>query len=79
MFWSFIYCQMAFLGGSYLGAAVAMVSGSAAQGVIRMIQTSNSSCIFEGTIDGLSQGQYGIAIHEAGDLSLGCARLYFEI
>ena len=52
-----------------------MVSGTVAQGVIRMVQINNNNCIFEGTIDGLTPGQYALAIHEAGDLSSGCERL----
>ena len=54
-----------------------MVSGTVAQGVIRMVQLSNDNCVFEGTIDGLTPGQHALAIHEAGDLSSGCDRLVF--
>ena len=64
-----------FVASTHLGAAVAMVSGTVAQGVIRMVQISNNNCVFEGTIDGLTPGQHAIAIHEAGDLSSGCDRL----
>ena len=64
-----------FVAGTHLGAAVAMVSGTVAQGVIRLVQINNNNCIFEGTIDGLTPGQHAVAIHEAGDLSSGCERL----
>ena len=66
-----------FVASTHLGTAVAMVSGTVAQGVIRMVQLSNNNCVFEGTIDGLTPGQHALAIHEAGDLSLGCDRLVF--
>ena len=33
------------------------------------------SCVIEGTIDGLSPGEHGLAVHETGDVSRGCATL----
>ena len=33
------------------------------------------SCVVEGTIDGLAPGEHGLALHEAGDVSQGCASL----
>ena len=33
------------------------------------------SCVVEGTIDGLSPGEHGLAVHEAGDVSQGCVTL----
>uniref|UniRef100_F6Y0R2 Superoxide dismutase copper chaperone n=1 Tax=Xenopus tropicalis TaxID=8364 RepID=F6Y0R2_XENTR len=56
-----------------LGAAVAMMSGEGSiQGVVRFIQTSENTCIIEGTLDGLSPGLHGIHVHEFGDISNGC-------
>lgn len=66
--------QYKFLASSHLGAAVAMVSGTLAKGVIRMVQLDNETCVFEGTVDGLIPGQHALAVHEAGDLSAGCER-----
>merc|ERR1719168_218845 len=34
-----------------------------------------SGCVIEGTVDGLSPGHHGLAIHETGDTSQGCASL----
>ncbi|KAG8536189.1 hypothetical protein GDO81_026934, partial [Engystomops pustulosus] len=42
------------------------------QGVVRFLQVSESTCIIDGTVDGLSAGLHGIHIHEYGDLSMGC-------
>ncbi|KAG8437842.1 hypothetical protein GDO86_008516 [Hymenochirus boettgeri] len=56
-----------------LGAAVAMMSGQdQVQGVVRFLQASESICIIEGTLDGLSPGLHGIHVHEFGDISDGC-------
>ena len=38
------------------------------KGVIRLTQLM-SGCVIEGTVDGLSPGQHGLAIHETGDTS----------
>jgi len=68
-------------GGKSLGAAVAMLGKDGdfftpgTQGVIRFNQISKTSCVIEGTIDGLSPGEHGLAVHEAGDVSRGCATL----
>jgi len=67
--------------GKSLGAAVAMLGKNGdyftpgTQGVIRFNQINRDSCVIEGTIDGLSPGDHGLAIHETGDVSLGCATL----
>jgi len=45
------------------------------QGVIRFSQINKTSCVVEGTIDGLSPGDHGLALHETGDVSRGCASL----
>lgn len=60
-----------------LGAAVSMLGGiigcgSQIQGVIRFTQTDTKTCVIDGTIDGLTPGEHGLAIHECGDLSGGC-------
>ena len=60
--------------GKHLGAAVAMVSGGHVQGVIRMLQTDNDTCLLEGTVDGLRPGPHRVAVHEFGDISDGCNR-----
>ena len=59
-------------------AAVAMLGGiigcgGTVQGVIRFMQKKDSGvCVIDGTIDGLTPGPHGLAIHECGDLSQGC-------
>ena len=55
-----------------LGAAVAEMSGRVAKGVVRMVQLNQNTCLFDGTIDGLSPGDHGISVHELGDLTNGC-------
>lgn len=68
-------------GSRSLGAAVAMLGKDGdfftpgTQGVIRFNQINKTSCIVEGTIDGLTPGEHGLAVHEAGDVSQGCATL----
>ena len=60
-----------------LGAAVAMIGGlignGLAQGVVRFTQIDTENCIIDGTLDGLSPGSHGLAIHECGDISGGCS------
>merc|ERR1712025_753381 len=69
------------VGSGNMGAAVAMVGkegdyfSSGPKGVVRLTQVDSEQCVIEGTIDGLSPGQHGLAIHEAGDVSRGCASL----
>ena len=42
-------------------------------GVIHFVQLDADTCVIDGTLDGLSPGgEHGIAIHESGDLSVGC-------
>ena len=59
-----------------LGAAVAMLGvdgdyfSPGPKGVIRLTQLM-SGCVIEGTVDGLSPGHHGLAIHETGDTSQG--------
>lgn len=57
-------------------AAVAMVSGRQGQrGVVRFVATSDTSCLVDGTIDGLQPAhQHALLIHEFGDLSSDCDR-----
>jgi hypothetical protein len=38
-------------------------------GVIRFVQLDENYCAIDGTIDGLSQGEHALHIHEYGDLS----------
>ena len=37
--------------------------------LVRLTQLDNDNCVVEGTVDGLSPGQHGLAIHETGDTS----------
>jgi len=68
-------------GGKVRGAAVAMlgIDGNfltdGPKGVVRLTQLDNDKCVVEGTVDGLSPGQHGLAIHETGDTSQGCHSL----
>eukprot|EP00095_Tigriopus_kingsejongensis_P006111 maker-scaffold872_size86337-snap-gene-0.18 protein:Tk06111 transcript:maker-scaffold872_size86337-snap-gene-0.18-mRNA-1 annotation:"copper chaperone for superoxide dismutase" len=62
---------------AHLGAAVAAVGGAmgignTVRGVVRFTQVDQSTCVVDGTIDGLSPGEHALAIHECGDLSQGC-------
>ena len=58
------------------GAAVAAlnVGSEVIRGVVRMVQTSEDKCVFEGTVDGLPPGQHALCVHETGDISSGCVR-----
>ncbi|XP_025103819.1 LOW QUALITY PROTEIN: copper chaperone for superoxide dismutase-like [Pomacea canaliculata] len=60
--------------GLHLGAAVAAMDVGAKEirGVVRMVQTSEDSCLFEGTVDGLPPGHHSLCVHEKGDISDGC-------
>ena len=59
-----------------ISAAVAMVSGRHGQrGVVRFVATSQTSCLVDGTVDGLHPAhRYAVLIHEFGDLSSDCDR-----
>ena len=63
------------------GAAVAMLGldgnyfSDGPKGVVRLTQVDAETCLVEGTLDGLSPGLHGLAIHETGDTSEGCASL----
>jgi copper chaperone for superoxide dismutase len=64
-------------------AAVSIISNfdenvEPVRGVIRFVQLNPSKCAIDGTVDGLSCGNHGIAICEYGDISDGCER-YSEI
>ncbi|QQP55988.1 Copper chaperone for superoxide dismutase [Caligus rogercresseyi] len=63
-------------------SAVAMLGGTIGysvndwvKGVIRFTQVDEDVCIIDGTLDGLSPGYHGLAIHETGDLSKDCEGL----
>jgi len=73
-------------GGGVVGAAVAMLGvggdflSPGPKGVIRLTQIEGrggggGGCVIEGTVDGLSPGLHGLAIHETGDTSQGCLSL----
>ena len=55
------------LGGNYFS--------DGPKGVVRLTQLDSETCLVEGTLDGLSPGLHGLAIHETGDTSEGCASL----
>lgn len=62
---------------SNLGSAVAILHegnpSSGIRGVTRIVQTSDSTCIFDGTVDGLKpNSQHTLAVHDYGDISQGC-------
>jgi len=59
-----------------VSAAVAMVSGrQGQQGVVRFIATSGTSCLIDGTVDGLQPAcRHALLIHEFGDMSDDCER-----
>jgi len=69
------------VGSGNMGAAVAMLGregdyfSPGAKGVIRLTQVDAERCVIEGTVDGLTPGEHGLAIHETGDTSNGCASL----
>jgi len=69
------------VGSGNLGAAVAMLGKDGVyqqmgiQGVIRFTQIDEERCVIEGTVDGLTPGDHGLAVHETGDTSRGCSSL----
>eukprot|EP00092_Neocalanus_flemingeri_P026662 GFUD01028905.1.p1 GENE.GFUD01028905.1~~GFUD01028905.1.p1 ORF type:complete len:265 (+),score=100.90 GFUD01028905.1:82-876(+) len=69
------------VGSGNMGAAVAMVGregdyfSQGPKGVVRLTQIDAERCVIEGTVDGLTPGEHGLAIHETGDTSRGCASL----
>ncbi|XP_074651179.1 copper chaperone for superoxide dismutase-like [Tubulanus polymorphus] len=60
--------------GKSLGAAVAMMAGTigTCKGVVRMVQTDETTFVIDGTIDGLPVGHCQLAVHQYGDISNGC-------
>jgi hypothetical protein len=62
------------VGKPNLGAAVALMDVGVGKGVVRFVQVDDSTCVVDGTLDGLSPGKYGVFLHEYGDLSEGCNR-----
>lgn len=59
---------------SHLGAAVAIMEAGSnlIKGVVRMVQSDESSLVIDGTLDGLPPGRHAICVHECGDISDGC-------
>ncbi|VDI51962.1 copper chaperone for superoxide dismutase [Mytilus galloprovincialis] len=58
-----------------LGTAVALMDtglDSKVKGVVRFVQVDDSTCVVDGTLDGLLPGKYGVYLHEFGDISAGC-------
>ncbi|GAV05886.1 hypothetical protein RvY_15948-2 [Ramazzottius varieornatus] len=59
--------------GFQLGAAVAeFYHPNGVKGVARFVQLAEDRCLIDGTVDGLSPGNHGVAVCESGDLSNGC-------
>lgn len=54
-------------------AAVAIIESDNpnVKGVVRFVQNTQTSCVIDGTIDGLDDKEYKVDIHEAGDISDG--------
>ncbi|KAL3878440.1 hypothetical protein ACJMK2_030790 [Sinanodonta woodiana] len=60
-------------GGQTTAAVAILEAGSdLIKGVARFVQKNNSTCIIEGTVDGLNPGKHALCIHECGDISQGC-------
>ncbi|XP_067681104.1 copper chaperone for superoxide dismutase-like [Haliotis asinina] len=61
-------------GPQHLGAAVSIMEtgNSLVKGVVRLIQNDETTCVVEGTVDGLPKGTHTVCVHELGDLSNGC-------
>ncbi|XP_065063048.1 copper chaperone for superoxide dismutase-like [Rhopilema esculentum] len=59
-------------GQGHIGAAVVHVMGDQINGIVRLVQTTEYSCVIDGTIDGLPKGKHGLHINTLGDLSKGC-------
>lgn len=59
-------------------AAVAEIAGvNNSKGVVRFVATADDVCLIDGTVDGLRPGsRLFLHIHEYGDLSDGCNRLF---
>ncbi|KAK3093845.1 hypothetical protein FSP39_020907 [Pinctada imbricata] len=57
-----------------LGAAVAQMEFGqrGIRGIIRLVQTNQSTCVVDGTVDGLPAGKHKLYVHECGDISAGC-------
>lgn len=59
-------------GGTSAGVAILDTGNAKIQGVVRFVQATPSSCIIDGTIDGLEPNvQHLLTINECGDLSQG--------
>ncbi|GAV05885.1 hypothetical protein RvY_15948-1 [Ramazzottius varieornatus] len=66
--------------GFQLGAAVAeFYHPNGVKGVARFVQLAEDRCLIDGTVDGLSPGNHGVAVCESGDLSNGCERLIYVV
>ena len=50
---------------------VTMQSGHKISGLTRLVQ-GEGQCMVEGSLSGLSQGEYRLQVHENGDLTRGC-------
>ena len=66
------------VGTPNLATAVALMDvgvNSGYKGVVRFVQVDDSTCVIDGTLDGFAPGNYGVYLHEYGDISDGCTRL----
>ncbi|XP_046557956.1 copper chaperone for superoxide dismutase-like [Haliotis rubra] len=61
-------------GTHHLGAAVSVMEtgNSLVKGVVRLVQNDETTCVVEGTVDGLPKGTHTVCVHELGDISKGC-------
>lgn len=58
--------------GNHIGAAISILKHNKnTLGLVRFTQTTEDSCIVDGSFNGLAPGKYGLHIHEFGDLSEG--------
>lgn len=58
--------------GSIAAVSILDTGDQNIKGVVRFVQATPTTCIIDGTIDGLKPGQHAISVHECGDLSNGC-------
>ncbi|XP_044263191.1 copper chaperone for superoxide dismutase [Tribolium madens] len=59
--------------GSSAGVAILDTGKGNIQGVVRFVQVAPSSCIIDGTLDGLEPNtEYKLTVNECGDISQGC-------
>ncbi|XP_050295775.1 copper chaperone for superoxide dismutase-like [Anthonomus grandis grandis] len=58
--------------GSVAAVSILEAGNEKVKGVVRFVQATPTTCIIDGTIDGLNPGNHSIEVHECGNLSEGC-------